>query len=193
MKKLIIFLLATLCSTSILAQNQFEGKDTIRVNGTTYKLKWDFPPGRIFELDNVNNLLITDYLITKRGDTISSPVKKVKLAKEGADADVIRKVFSKREIELFKKSYPDSLNPESYTVYKPFILYAVALDDNGNILNIRFRISRYPGILNNLKPEKIYQLERKFKEEVKFTIPPEYKNKYQYIHSWFYRVNFDSL
>ena len=115
------------------------------------------------------------------------------MAQESKDAEIIKEVFSKEEITALKNSYPESMNPKVYHLAKPCLQYAVALDLNGKILNIKFRFQTYPGILKNLKPERIYQLEKRFREELKFVIPQEYKEWYDYIPSWFYRVDFDSL
>lgn len=194
MKKFVIILFILFNYSIANAQNQYEGKESIQVNDVVYKFNWNFPPGRIFEYENSNNKLITNFLITKLGDTIDlGHIRKIKLAQEGQDAEIIKKVFSKEEILLFKNSFPTDFDQNLYNAYKPCIQYAVSLDDEGNILNIKFRLNRYPGILNNLKPQKILQLERKFIKELKFIIPQEFKDKYKYIPSWFYRVNFDSL
>lgn len=183
-----------LTHSMICAQNQYEGKESIKINGTIYNLNWDFSSGIIFQIENANNNLFIDALITKKGDTLSiGQIQKIKLAKEGKDAQIISEVFSREEIMLFKNSLPKNSNPKTYNIDKPFIQYAVVLDGDGNILNIRFRLCRYPDILNNLKPQRIYELEKKFKKELKFIIPHEYREKYKFIPAWYFRVNFDSL
>lgn len=194
MKKFIMILLSVCFYSLTFAQSLIERKDTIQINEITYKLKWDFGGGTIFEIGDIHNSLLGNYVVTKKGYSTSiGAFKKVKLAQESKDAEIIKEVFSKEEITALKNSYPKSMNPKVYHLAKPCLQYAVALDLNGKILNIKFRFQTYPGILKNLKPERIYQLEKRFREELKFVIPQEYKEWYDYIPSWFYRVDFDSL
>lgn len=193
MKKFILFPLI-FCCTIICAQNPYENKNLLEINNCTYKLKWDFASKFTFEVENTNNDLFSDVLISKQGDTIDvGRLKKVSLEIPGKDILIMREIFTKHEIDCMANSYPKEMNPNVYSLLKPSIQYGVILDCNGNILNIKFRFNSYPGILNNLKPQRIYQLEKRFKKELRFVIPPEYKENYSYIPSWFYRVNLDSL
>ncbi len=171
MKKLLFFLIATVCANVLMSQElqDYYCNETVSGNKYMYTVKKD-RSGKEFTLKNVNNVEYVAINGQQRHITTEF-VSLLKLNDPNVVIEAIEAVFSKEEILEMAKACIEfkRKNYNGNSKYSYFYGFCPDVDKDGKIVNLRIEFYG-SNTMKNVPPQKIEQLEDYIKEHAVYTV-----------------------